>query len=148
MHPSREDEEISLSLETIDKRSRTLDFSRRLANFSCNGSSAGEGSKSTKVKLGTTKTSRPGSGGNAGKELHLKSLSLKRGVFEQFLCDRQKRWREPASHKFEGSESVHSLQVFQDGRFALSEVCVAKKGLHVQNRPEACILQHSSTQKG
>ena len=47
--PSREDDGTSPSLETIDKRSRTLGFSRRLLNFSCNGSSIGGGSKSTKV---------------------------------------------------------------------------------------------------
>ena len=29
----------------------------------------------------------------------------------------------------------------------MSEACVAKKGLHVQNRPERCILQRSSTQR-
>ena len=49
--------------------------------------------------------------------------------------------REPTSHKFEGSEPVHSLQTLQDGRFRLSEVCVAKKGLHVQSRPEGSICQ-------
>ena len=47
--PSREDEEISPSLETIDKRSRTLGFSRRLLNSSSNRSSTGGGSKGTKV---------------------------------------------------------------------------------------------------
>ena len=47
--PSREDEGISPSLETIDKRSRTLGFSRRLINSSCNGPSTGRESKSTKV---------------------------------------------------------------------------------------------------
>ena len=57
-------------------------------------------------------------------------------VCQQFVSDQQKRWWEPTSHKFEGSESVHSIQTLQDGRFALSEVCVAKEGLHVQNRPE------------
>ena len=64
---------------------------------------------------------------------------------QQFVSDQQKRWREPSSQKFEGSESVHSLQTLQDGRFL--KVCVAKKGLHVQNRPEGCILQRSSTQR-
>ena len=57
-------------------------------------------------------------------------------VCQQFVSDQQKRWWEPTSHKFEGPESVHSIQTLQDGRFALSEVCVAKEGLHVQNRPE------------
>ena len=47
--PSREDEGICPSLETIDKRSRTLGFSRRLLNSSSNGSSTGGVSKSTKV---------------------------------------------------------------------------------------------------
>ena len=47
--PSRENEGISPSLKTIDKRSRTLGFSRRLLNSSCNGSSTGGRSKSTKV---------------------------------------------------------------------------------------------------
>ena len=46
--PSRKDEGISPSFETIDKRSRTLGFSRGLLNSSCNGSSTGGGSKSTK----------------------------------------------------------------------------------------------------
>ena len=72
-------------------------------------------------------------------------MSLKKGILQQFVSDQQKRWREPSSQKFEGSESVHSLQTLQDGRFV--KVCVAKKGLHVQNRPEGCILQRSSTQR-
>ena len=147
MCSSREDKGISPSLETTDKRSRALGFSRRVPNSSSNGTSTGEGSKSTKVKSGTAKTSRSGSEGNAGKGFYFKSLSLKRGIFEQFVSDRQKRWREPTNHKFEGSELVHSLQTLQDGRFALPEICVAKRGLHVQNRPEGCILQCSSTQR-
>ena len=72
-------------------------------------------------------------------------MSLKKGILQQFISDQQKRWWEPSSHKFEGSESDHSLQTLQDGRFA--NVCVAEKGLHVQNRPEGCILQRSSTQR-
>ena len=82
-----------------------------------------------------------------GKGLHFKSLSLKRGIFEQFVLEQQKRLREPTSHKLEGSELVHSLQTIQDGRFALSEACVASRGLHVQNRPEGWIFQCSFTQR-
>ena len=136
MYPSREYKTIYPSWETTGKRSRALGFSRRLPNFFSNGTSTGKGSKSTKIKSRTTKTSRSGSKGNAGKGLHFKNLSLKRGIFEQFVYVQQKRWRELTSHKFEGSELVHSLQTLQDGRFALSKVCVAKRGLHVQNRPE------------
>ena len=120
---SREVTGISPSLETTDKRSKALGFSRRLPNSSSNGTSTGEGSKSTKVKSGTTKISRSGSKDNAGK-----GLSLKRRIFEQLVSDQQKRWREPTSHKFEGSKLVHSPQTLQDGRFALSEVCVTKRG--------------------
>ena len=40
---------------------------------------------------------------------HFKSLSLKKGILQQFVSNQQKRLREPSSHKFEGSESVHSL---------------------------------------
>ena len=69
------------------------------------------------------------------------NLSLKRGIFEQFVSDQQKRWRETTSHKFEGSETL------RDGKCALSEVCVTKRGLHKQNRPEGCIIQRSSTQR-
>ena len=71
-----------------------------------------------------------------GKGLHFKSLSLKRGIFEQFVLEQQKRLREPTSHKLEGSELVHSLQTIQDGRFPLSDAFVASRGFHVQNRPE------------
>ena len=145
MCPSREDKAISSSLEITDKRSRALSVSKRLPNSSSNGTSIGEGSKSTKVKSGTTKASRSGSESNAVEGLHFKSLSLKRGIFEQFFSDQQKRWREPTSHKFEGPKSVHFLQTLQDGSFALSEVCVAKRGVYVQSKPERCILQCSST---
>ena len=147
MCSSREDNGISPGFETTDKRSRALGFSRRLPNSSSNGTSTGEGSKSTKVKSGAAKTSRPGSEGNAEKGFHFKSLSLKSGIFEQFVSDQQKRWRKPTSHKFEGCESVYFLQALQDGRFALPEICVTKRGLHVLNRPERCILQCSSTQR-
>ena len=80
--PSKEDKGISPSLETTDERSRALGFNRRLPNSSSNGTSAGAGFKSTKVKSGTTKTSRSGSEGDARKGLHYKSLALKRGIFE------------------------------------------------------------------
>ena len=129
-------------METTDKRSRALCFSRRLPNFSSTGISTGEGSRSTKVKSGNTKTRRSGSESDAGEGLHFKSnLSLKRGIFEQFVSDQQKRGRETTSHKFEGSETL------RDGECALSEVCVTKRGLHKQNRPEGCIIQRSSTQR-
>ena len=147
MCPSREDREISPSLETTDKRSRALGFNRRLPNSSSNGTSAGEGSKRTKVKSGTTKTSRSGSEGMFGKWLHFKSLSLKRAIFDQFVLEQQKRLREPTSHKLEGSELVHSLQTLEDERFALPEACVANRGLPVQNRPEGWIFQCSFTQR-
>ena len=64
------DKGISPSMENADKRSRALGFSRRLPNSFSNETSTGEGSKSTKIKPGTTKTSRSGSEGNAGKGLH------------------------------------------------------------------------------
>ena len=79
MCPSREDREISPSLETTDKRSRALGFSRRLPNSSSNGTSAGEGSKRTKVKSGTTKTSRSGSEGNVWK----------RAPFQKFVIQKR-----------------------------------------------------------
>ena len=81
------------------------------------------------------------------KGLHFKSLSLKRGIFDQFVLEQQKRLREPTSHKLEGSELVHSLQTLEDERFPLSEACVANRGLHVQNRPEGWIFQCSFTQR-
>lgn len=90
MYPSREDKGISPNLETTVKRSRAHGFSRRLPNSSSKGISTGEGSKGTKVKSETAKTSRYGSEGNASKELHFKSLSHKRGIFEHFVSDQQK----------------------------------------------------------
>ena len=80
MYPRREDKRISPSLETTGKRSISLGFSSRLPNSSSNGTSTGEDSKSTKVKSGTTKIIRSGSEDIAGKGLHFKSLSLKRGI--------------------------------------------------------------------
>ena len=54
MFPNRKDKLISPSLETNDKRSSALGFSWRLPNSPSNWTST-EGSKSTKVKSGTTK---------------------------------------------------------------------------------------------
>ena len=91
MSPSREDKGTFPSLETTDKRSRALGFSRRFQNSSSNGTHTGEDSKSTKVKPGTTKTSRSGSEDKTVKRLHFKILSLKRRIFEQFVSEQQKR---------------------------------------------------------
>ena len=77
---------ISPSLETTDKRLKALGFSRRLPKSSSNRTSRGEGTKSTRVKSETTKTSRPGSECNAGKGLH-----FQRGTFEQLGSDQQKK---------------------------------------------------------
>ena len=58
-------------------------------------------------------------------------------------------WREPTNRSHR-SKSVHSLQILQDSRFLLFEVCVAKSGLHVKNTkntPEGCILQRFSSQR-
>ena len=121
LRPSREDKGISPSLETTDRRSRTLGFSRRLPNSSCNGSSTGEDSKSTKVKSGATKTSRSESECDAGKGLHFKSLSLKSGIFEQFVSDQQNiGWNRPVinlkdlnrfiSYKHFKMEGLHCLK--------------------------------------
>ena len=115
MYPSREDKGISPSFETTDKRSRALGLSR-LPNSSYNGTSTGEGSKSTKVKPGTTKTNTSGSEGNAGKGIHFKSLSLKRGIFEQFV-----------SEKSGGNQPVINLKDLN--RF-IPYKCFKMEGLH------------------
>ena len=125
--PSRENKGISPCLETAEKRSGALDFSRRLRNASSNGTSTGEGSKSTKVKWAITKTSKSKTEGNAGKGLHFKSLSLKRGILGSLFTISKKKWRKPTCHKFEGSKLVHSLQTLQDERLALSDVGFAKR---------------------
>ena len=130
--PSREDKGISPSFETTDKRS-TLDFSRRLPSSSSNGTNAEEDSKSTKVKSGATT-----------QKVELEVFHAK-GQFLSSLLLISKKGGGNRPVKFERSKLVHSLQTLQDGGFVLSEVCIAKRGLHVQNRSERCILQHSST---
>ena len=62
----------------------------------------------------------------AGKGLHFKSLLLKKKIFGQFASEQQKRWTEATTHKFEEFQLAYFVQIFQDGRFALSEVCVEK----------------------
>ena len=109
MCSSREDKGISPALKITDKRSRALIFIRRSSNLSSNGTRTGKGSKSTKVKLGTTKSSRSGSEYNAVKGLHFKSLSLKRRIFQQ-----KSLWKEMTTHRFEGSDLVQPLLTLQD----------------------------------
>ena len=89
MYSNRKDKEFLPAWKLLTKY---LGFSGRLPNSFSDGASAGEGSKSTKIKSETTKTSRSGSKGNAGKGLHFKSLSLKKKIFEKFISDWQKRW--------------------------------------------------------
>ena len=62
----------------------------------------------------------------AGKGLHFKSLLLKKKIFGQFASEQQKRWTEATTHKFEEFQLAYFVQIFQDGSFALSEVCVEK----------------------
>ena len=78
--------------------------------------------------------------GSISKVCHLKQEFLS----SLFLISKKGGGNRPVIS--EGSELVQSLQTLQDGKFALSEICVAKRGLHVQHRPEGCILQRSSTQ--
>ena len=89
MFTSREDNGISPSLETTDKRSRALGFSRRLPDSSSNGTSTGEGPKSIKLNQEQQKQVDL----QVKAMLEKDSISLKRGIFEQFLSDQQKRRR-------------------------------------------------------
>lgn len=47
----------------------------------------------------------------------------------------QRGWRSPASDKFEGVKSTHSICVLQNERFFFSERACTERETHVQNRP-------------
>ena len=109
MCSSREDKEIYPNLESTDKRSRTLGFSRRLPMSSSNGTSTGKGSKNTKVKSRITNTNYLEVKAMLEKGFILKVCHSREEFLSSFLLISKKWWREKTSHKFEGSESIHSL---------------------------------------
>ena len=126
MCPSREDKQISPSLETIDKRSRTLGFSTRLPNSSSNGTSTGEGSKGTRFKSGTTTKSRSEVKAILEKGSISKVFLSKVGFLGSlFLISKKGGGNGPVTNlKYSNWFIPYKLQ----GRiFALSEVYVAKQ---------------------
>ena len=60
--------------------------------------------------------------GNVGERSYPKSSTHTRAISEQHLPCRKKGRREPPRDKFKKSQQIHSLQAFQNGRSALSEI--------------------------
>ena len=60
-------------------------------------------------------------------------MSLKRRIFEQFVFDQQKGGGNRPVINLMDLNRLIACKHFQDGRFALSEVGVAKKGITCAN---------------
>ena len=82
-----------------------------------------------------------GSARDVEKRSSFQSEKLRGGIYKQCVFGPEKRWETTPSHKFEGTESFHSLRALQDGRLTLFKRYSATRRLHVQNRLEGCIFQ-------
>ena len=71
---------------------------------------------------------------------YFESFTSKAAISKQSIPSTKKGWELQACDKFKAAECTYPLSTFQNGKFALFERCVKKGRLHVQIRPEGCLL--------
>ena len=70
-----------------------------------------------------------------------------KSVWEHPIFSRQEGWGQSSCDKLKKIEQVDPLSTLQDGRFTLSKVYVATRGLHIQIRHEGHSTRSASTSK-
>ena len=68
-------------------------------------------------------------------------------VYKQSFSGEQERGRSQTGNKPQKFEQLSSIPSFQDGGPSLSKGLVVTERLHVENRPEECLLLCSTSQK-
>ena len=72
----------------------------------------------------------------------IQKTSVKKGQFlsNLFLVGKKDAGKRPKKTKLRKSECIHSLSSLQNGRLAFAERNAERERLHVQDRPEGCLL--------
>ena len=92
------------------------------------------------------KTDSLGSERDVDKRSYLQSFSPGGGISQSNISGGEKgRWQQ-ASNQTQKSKQVCALPTLQNGGFALSEILITGKRLHVQNRLEGRVLQCTTKQ--
>ena len=78
---------------------------------------------------------------------HPKNICEKRSLLEQPVFSRKKGCGEQTCDKIKKYECIHSLYSLQNGRLVFTEGHAEKERLHVQDRPEGCLLLCSTASK-
>ena len=144
---SRKIEPFCRILDENNKGSQNFGHSKRIQNsislkiFSIKNPFP-TNSKPRKRRIGGTGGKR-----NVGEGSHQKSSTIKRGVCKQLIPCKKERWGTKTSDKFEATECIYPILPLQNGRFAKSEIHVAKRRLHVQTRLKRCIFFSSLVQR-
>ena len=64
----------------------------------------------------------------------------KRPILDQPVFSRKKGWGQQTCNKHKKSECIHSLFSLQNGKLAFAKGHTEREILHLQNRPEGCLL--------
>ena len=111
------------------------------------GTITGKSSTSSKnVSIGILASDK-GGGIYVEEGSHPKKICEKRSIHEQPVLSRKKGWGEQTCDKLKKSECIHSLSSLQNGRLAFAEGHTERERLHVQDRPEGCLLLCSTASK-
>ena len=96
--------------------------------------------KTFETKGGGSDNSGSGDRNYVEKRGNKNSFLIERSDFKSSFSSQQERWREPSCNKLKGTEQIHSIPAFQNGRSVSSEGNVDQKRFHVQVRSKRCIF--------
>ena len=96
---------------------------------------------------GSEDSGKPGNSRYVEKRSNKGMSTSPKSVCEHPVFSRQEGWGQSSCDKLKKIKQADPLSTPQDGRFTLSKVNVATRGLHVQIRHEGCLLFGSFTQK-
>ena len=137
---SRKIETFCRSLDENNTGSQNFGHSKRIQNsisfkiFSVKNSFPTNG-ESRRGRIGETGGKR-----NIEEGSHQKSATIKRRVCKQPIPCKKEAYLPKTSDKFETTESIYPILPLQNGKFAKSEIHLAKRRLHVQTRLKRCIF--------
>ena len=61
------------------------------------------------------------------------------GIYQFYVCDAQKRWRQSSCSKLKAPQSISGLRAFQNGGHPYVKGSIKEGGFPCENRPERCL---------
>ena len=144
---SRKIETFCWTLDENKTGSQSFGHSKKIQNSISFKTFAIKSPFPTNSELRRERLGETGGKRNIEEGSHQKSSTIKRGVCKQLIPCKKERWGTKTSDKFEATECIYPILPLQNGRFAKSEIHVAKRRLHVQTRLKRCIFFSSLRKK-